>query len=139
MKWPELARMVDAQAEDPFRMIKREFLGNMPAHGKTHHVGGLDAGVVEHVGGVVCHIGQRVARRRHARPADAAIVENDRAKLWRKIWQLPGPEAEVMAGAADQKKGGAIAMALVLKGDPIARFRYRHIWYPMASRFTAPL
>ena len=35
--------MVKPQADDPLGMAKREFGGNVPAHGKTHDVGALDA------------------------------------------------------------------------------------------------
>ncbi len=73
-------------------MVDRKFLGNVATHGKAHHMGGIDAGVVEHVDCIVGHIRQRVAGWRHARSADAAVVENDRAEFRCEERQLPRPE-----------------------------------------------
>ncbi len=62
-------------------MVQGEFLGDVPAHGKPHDMGLVDAGIVENMGRVIGHVGQAVARFGNAGFPHATIIEHDGAKV----------------------------------------------------------
>jgi hypothetical protein len=65
-------------------MPQHEFLSDVAAHREAHDVRAIDARRVEHRHRIVRHLRDRVGRRRHLAPADAAVVEHEGAKARRQ-------------------------------------------------------
>ncbi len=72
------------------------------------------AGVVEHPGRVVRHVGERVSRGRGAAEPDASVVEHDRAEPGREGAELAVPEASVMSGAGDEQQDFVVRSVYVV-------------------------
>ena len=112
---------MDAERKYAVGMIDRELLGDMTAHGKSHHMGLVNAGIIEHMGGVVGHIGKAVAGIRDAGFSDTAIVEHDGAKRFREMGNLTHPEAQIVPGPADQNQWRPFTVNFVIDGHIVAR------------------
>ena len=86
------------------RIVEREFLSDVTAHGETHDVGALDGERIQHAERIVGHVAQRIARLGYRTLANAAVVEDDAVIAVCKHRQRAGPKRQVVPRAADQKQ-----------------------------------
>ena len=97
-------------------------------------MGLFDTRIVKHMGVVVGHVGEAVTGLGNAGFADTPIVEDDGAKRLRKERHLSGPEAEIVARAADQNQRRAVSVDFVVDRDTVAWRGHGHIGAPVFFR-----
>ena len=101
----------------PVGVLQGQLLRDHPAHRHADDVRAGDPERVEQADGVVGHLVDGVRAGRLGAPADAAVVEDDRAVVPREVGHLEHPRRGIRGEAHDEEERISAALLVVVEVD----------------------